>query len=82
MSSSGKEKIAIELTFKGKECYEIRFALKEKIKTIEIGTIIKMSTDNPLSVKNIPKWCRKNQQELFLTDNKNGLNIFYIKRIN
>ena len=82
MSSSKKEKISLELTFKGKECHEIRLTLREKIKTIEIGTILKMSTDNPKSIINIPKWCQKNKQELFLVDIKNGLNVFYIKRLN
>ena len=78
--SDQKEVIALELDYKGKECYEINFDMRLKIKEIEIGQILKMVTDNPQSNEKIIQWCSINHQELFLSNFENGLFTYYIKR--
>ena len=75
-----KEKIACKLDRTGEECFVIRLDLMKKIKEIEIGEIIQLITDNEKSVQSVPKWCKKNNQQLFLSDTKNGSFIYYIKR--
>ena len=81
MSSEMNENIAIQLDMTGKECFQIRLELRVQIKALAIGEIIKVTTDNPLSPKSMPKWCKINNQELFLSDIQNGNYIFFIKRI-
>jgi len=75
-----KEKIACKLDHTGEECFVIRLDLMKKIKEIEIGEIIQLITDNKKSVQSVPKWCRNNNQQLFLSDTKNESFIYYIKR--
>ncbi|MHA1244843.1 MAG: sulfurtransferase TusA family protein [Candidatus Heimdallarchaeota archaeon] len=75
-----KEKIACILDRTGEECFVIRIDLMKKIKEIEIGEIIQLITDNKKSVQSVPKWCRNNNQQLFLSDTKNESFIYYIKR--
>ena len=75
-----KEKVARKLEFIGEECHSIRISLMTGIKEIAIGEILQLVTDNPKSQKSIYKWCRDNNQQLFLSDTKDGLFIYYIKR--
>ena len=79
--SGKKEMLAMTLDYTGKECYEINFSLRVKIKKIIVGEILKLVTDNPESKEKIHKWCSINNQELFLSDIDNGLYVYYIKRI-
>ena len=81
MSSETNEKIVLRLDMTGKECYQIRLELRVQIKTIAIGEIINVITDNPQSQKSMPKWCKINNQELFLSDIQDGKYFFFIKRI-
>ena len=76
-----KEKIACKLDRTGEECFVIRIDLMKKIKEIKIGEILQLITDNEKSIQSVPKWCRINNQQLFLSDKKNGSFIYYIKRI-
>jgi TusA-related sulfurtransferase len=75
-----KEKIALKLELIGEECYTIRLALMMGIKKISIGEVLQLITDNPKSHQSIFNWCRKNNQQLFLSDTKKELFIYYIKR--
>ena len=77
---SSNEKISVVLEFIGKECFEIRLALMKTMKDIQIGDIVKVMTDNPRSRINLPKWCRMNSHELFLSDTSGVINIYFIKR--
>lgn len=81
MTSETNEKIALLLDMTGKECFQIRLELRVQINKIAIDEIIKVITDNPQSLKSMPKWCKINNQELFLSDIQNGKYLFYIKRI-
>ena len=79
--SEEKERIALRLDLTGKQCYQIRLELRVQISTVEVGDIIQVITDNPNSPKTLPKWCALNDQELFLSDTRNGQNIFFIRRL-
>jgi len=83
MTSMTNEKavIAKEFDFTGWECYQINLTLKVEIKKIPLGSILKFITDAPKANEKIYKWCRNNQQELFLSDFKNGKYHYYIKRV-
>ncbi len=81
MTSEKNKEIALELDMTGKECYQVRLELRVQIRNIAIDEIIKVITDNPKSPKSIPKWCKLNNQELFLSDIQNGKYFFFIKRI-
>ena len=75
-----KEKIACKLNFIGEECFTIRIALMQKIKEIKIDEILQLTTDNEKSIQSVPKWCRINNQQLFLSDTEGSIFIYYIKR--
>ena len=81
MTSFQNERIVLQLDMTGKECFQIRLELRVQINKIAIGEIISVVTDNPQSPKSMPKWCKINNQELFLSDIQNGKYIFFIKRI-
>lgn len=78
--NTDKPKITMQVDFKGMECSEMNFELRLSIKKIEIGDIIEVLTDNEEAEMKMPKWCLKNNQELFFSYTKNGLYYFYIKR--
>ncbi|NHJ32323.1 MAG: sulfurtransferase TusA family protein [Asgard group archaeon] len=80
MPSENPEVIGIILDMTDEECPILLFELKASIKKIKIGEILKLITNRPKSLKNIPKWCLNNNHELFLTDTSNGKYIFYIKK--
>ena len=80
MNASSSQKIALVLDKKGIKCSSIRLDLRIKINEIEIGEIIKLVTDEPDSLKSIPKWCEINEQDLFLSDTRGNEFIFYIRR--
>ena len=73
-------KIASILEMLGEECTTIRLELRIKMTEISTGSVVKLITDNPKSVISIPKWCKINEHELFLSDEKDGEYIFYIKK--
>jgi len=75
-----KEKLACTLKMIGEECFFIRIALMQKIKEIEIDEILQLVTDNPKSQQSVPKWCRINKQQLFLSDTESSIFVYYIKR--
>ena len=79
--SDDREEIVLRLDMTGKQCYQIRLELRVQISNVEIGDIIQVVTDNPNSPKTLPKWCALNDQELFLSDTRDGKNIFFIRRI-
>lgn len=81
MTSNMDEKIVLQLDLTGKECYQVRLELRVQINAIAIGEIIKVITDNSQSQQSLPKWCKINNQELFLSDIQNGKYLFFIKRI-
>jgi len=81
MSSESPEVIGRILDMTDKECPIVLFELKISLNKIKVGEIVKLITNRPRSLKNIPKWCLKNNQELFLKDTSNGKYIFYIKRM-
>ncbi|MCK5159711.1 MAG: sulfurtransferase TusA family protein, partial [Candidatus Heimdallarchaeota archaeon] len=68
MSTDSSEVIGIILDMTDKECPKVLFELNVSIKKIKVGEIIKLITNRPKSLKNIPKWCLSNNQELFLMD--------------
>ncbi|MFW9922681.1 MAG: sulfurtransferase TusA family protein [Candidatus Thorarchaeota archaeon] len=78
--SEQKEKIAKILNLQGQECFAIRLEIRMHIPQIQIGEILKVVTDNPLTEKTLPKWCILNEQELYLFTIEDGNYIFYIKR--
>ena len=80
MTSESPEVIGIIIDMTDKECPQVLFELKTSIKKIKVGEILKLITNRPKSLKNIPKWCLSNNHELFLTDTSNGKYLFYIKR--
>ncbi|MCK5045256.1 MAG: sulfurtransferase TusA family protein [Candidatus Heimdallarchaeota archaeon] len=80
MSTDSSEVIGIILDMTDKECPKVLFELNVSIKKIKVGEILKLITNRPKSLKNIPKWCLSNNQELFLMDTSNGKYLFYIKR--
>ncbi|NPE07923.1 MAG: sulfurtransferase TusA family protein [Asgard group archaeon] len=80
MSTESSEVIGIILDMTDKECPHVLYELKTSIKKIKVGEILKLITNRPKSLKNIPKWCLNNNHELFLTDTSNGKYLFYIKR--
>lgn len=80
--SEPKEKIALEIDYTGKMCFEINFDLRIRIKDIKIGEILKFCTDNPEIDSQISKWCNLNNHELFFSNFENGLYVYYIKRNN
>lgn len=73
-------KIVSILDMHNQECTTIRLELRIKMTEISTGSIIKLITDNPKSVISIPKWCKVNEHELFLSDEKDGEYIYYIKK--
>ncbi|HUU78695.1 MAG: sulfurtransferase TusA family protein [Candidatus Heimdallarchaeota archaeon] len=80
MSKTKSEKVSLILDMKGEECSTIRLELRIRILEIEKDNLIKLITDRPESVISLPKWCNLNGHELFLSDEKDGEYIFYIKR--
>ena len=80
MSTESSEVIGIIIDMTDKECPQVLYELKVSIKKIKVGEILKLITNRPKSLKNIPKWCLNYNQELFLTDTSNGKYLFYIKR--
>jgi len=53
---------------------------KKKIKSMEVGSILKIIATDPGSGKDIPSWCRVTGQELLETAEEDGKFIFYVKR--
>ena len=81
MTSESLEVIGIILDMTDKECPIVLYELNGSIKKIEVGEILKLITNRPRSLKNIPKWCLSNNHELFLMVTDNGKYLFYIKRM-
>lgn len=81
MSTESSEVIGKILDMTDKECPKVLYELNASIKKIEVGEIVKLITNRPKSLKNIPKWCLTNNHELFLTDTSNGKYLFYIKKM-
>ena len=74
------EQLTAILDLRGKDCVELRLELRKKIAEIEKDTILKIITDNPKSIKTIPSWCETNEQELFLSDEREEALIFFIRK--
>ncbi|MHA1171527.1 MAG: sulfurtransferase TusA family protein [Candidatus Heimdallarchaeota archaeon] len=54
MSSESLEVIGIILDMTDKECPKVLYELNVSIKKIEVGEILKLITNRPKSLKNIP----------------------------
>lgn len=53
----------IVLDCRGQRCPRPVIALAKRIRTAEVGEVLRVLADDPAAANDIPAWCRMKQQE-------------------
>jgi tRNA 2-thiouridine synthesizing protein A len=53
----------IELDCRGQRCPQPVIALARRIRTAEVGDVLRVLADDPAAANDIPAWCRMKSQE-------------------
>jgi tRNA 2-thiouridine synthesizing protein A len=75
-------RINTTLDAKGFSCPMPIVKLAQKIKELNQGEILKLLADDIGAREDVPAWCKRTGNELKGIEEKDGVLIFYIKKLN
>jgi tRNA 2-thiouridine synthesizing protein A len=65
----------IVLDCRGQRCPLPVIALAKRIRTAEVGEVLRVLADDPAAANDIPAWCRMKQQEYLGSPGKDAFEV-------
>ena len=64
----------------GRACVELLLPMANQVRALEVGQVLKVTTDDPAASEDLSSWCRMTGNELVDRVKGDGFEKYYIRR--
>ncbi len=64
----------------GRACVELLLPMANQVRALEVGQVLKVTTDDPAASEDLSSWCRMSGNELVDRVKGDGFEKYYIRR--
>ncbi|MDQ2806817.1 MAG: PqqD family peptide modification chaperone [Chloroflexota bacterium] len=65
----------------GQACVDLLLAMARQVRALDLGSVLKVVTDDPAAREDLAAWCRMTGQQLAATTKGQGYASYYIRRL-